>query len=174
MRRSAAPAAWLALVLLIAGCGQVQPPPALENRLHDLVCDGELSLNAAQRQEATDWVRAYLRYVGKPPKASDDAGSTSPGWLLRVELPVRLDNLLRERPRVAHALARVSRALRDLRGRDGPVPKLPPPSGLLSGPDRLRPSLTSANPDRPTDKWNREDTAQSRTRHLGIPRDKRS
>ena len=35
----------------------------LENRLHRLVCAGELSLTAAQQSIRTDWVLAYRRYV---------------------------------------------------------------------------------------------------------------
>jgi hypothetical protein len=47
----------------------------LENRLHDLVCGGQLGLAYAQHIEATNWVAAYRRYVGAPPPAS----SGSPG-----------------------------------------------------------------------------------------------
>jgi hypothetical protein len=36
----------------------------LENRLHELVCGGQLSLASAQHDEATDWIAAYRRYVG--------------------------------------------------------------------------------------------------------------
>jgi hypothetical protein len=36
----------------------------LENRLHALVCDGQLKLASAQRQEATNWIKAYKKYVG--------------------------------------------------------------------------------------------------------------
>ena len=35
---------------------------ALEDRLHDLVCSGQLSLRAAQRDISTDWVAAYKKY----------------------------------------------------------------------------------------------------------------
>ena len=38
----------------------------LENRLHHLVCYGQLSLAAAQHAIVTDWRKAYTRYVGKP------------------------------------------------------------------------------------------------------------
>ena len=34
----------------------------LENRLHDLVCDGRLTLAAAQQAIATNWVGAYKQY----------------------------------------------------------------------------------------------------------------
>ena len=37
----------------------------LENRLHDLVCSGQLSLAEAQQAIATDWIAAYKKYVGK-------------------------------------------------------------------------------------------------------------
>jgi hypothetical protein len=35
----------------------------LENRLHDLVCAGTVSLAAAQTMISGDWIRAYRRYV---------------------------------------------------------------------------------------------------------------
>jgi 5-methylcytosine-specific restriction endonuclease McrA len=38
----------------------------LENRLHDLVCAGQLALRTAQRLEATNWVAAYRRFLGSP------------------------------------------------------------------------------------------------------------
>lgn len=34
----------------------------LEERLHQLVCDGELDLPTAQRAIATDWIAAYKKY----------------------------------------------------------------------------------------------------------------
>lgn len=37
----------------------------LENRLNHLVCRGRLSLSAARRMIATDWIAAYQRYIGK-------------------------------------------------------------------------------------------------------------
>jgi hypothetical protein len=58
---------------------------ALENRLHSLVCAGDLDLRVAQRQEARDWVGAYKRYVGSAPsrpatRIGDDARPpASPG-----------------------------------------------------------------------------------------------
>jgi hypothetical protein len=36
----------------------------LENKLNDLVCSGQLTLQAAQQQIATNWVAAYQQYVG--------------------------------------------------------------------------------------------------------------
>lgn len=36
---------------------------ALEERLHKLVCNGELDLSTAQREIATNWVGAYKKYV---------------------------------------------------------------------------------------------------------------
>jgi hypothetical protein len=35
---------------------------ALEERLHQLVCDGELDLSTAQQAIATDWIAAYKKY----------------------------------------------------------------------------------------------------------------
>jgi hypothetical protein len=37
---------------------------ALEERLHQLVCDGELDLPTAQRAIAADWITAYKKYLG--------------------------------------------------------------------------------------------------------------
>ena len=36
----------------------------LENRMHDLVCAGRLDLYEAQREIATNWYAAYVRYLG--------------------------------------------------------------------------------------------------------------
>jgi hypothetical protein len=35
----------------------------LENRMHDLVCSGQLALGQAQQEIASDWYAAYRRYV---------------------------------------------------------------------------------------------------------------
>lgn len=35
---------------------------ALEDRLHDLVCDGQLDLTTAQRDISSDWIAAYKKY----------------------------------------------------------------------------------------------------------------
>lgn len=37
---------------------------ALEERLHELVCDGQLDLPTAQRAIASDWITAYKKYLG--------------------------------------------------------------------------------------------------------------
>lgn len=42
------------------------PKDSLENRLHDLVCAGELSLASAQRSIAANWISAYRAYIGVP------------------------------------------------------------------------------------------------------------
>ena len=52
---------------------------ALETRLHDLVCSGEIGLRYAQRIEARNWVAAYRRYVGSPPVAVGGGGSGGGG-----------------------------------------------------------------------------------------------
>jgi len=57
----------------------------LENRLHDIVCAGHLSLRSAQQQEASNWVAAYRRYVGGAPAGSGsgtggDSGSSPGGY----------------------------------------------------------------------------------------------
>ena len=36
---------------------------ALENRLHKMVCDGDISLRDAQKAIATDWIGAYKQYL---------------------------------------------------------------------------------------------------------------
>jgi hypothetical protein len=43
--------------------GYLNTKDILENRLHDLVCDGQLDLGTAQRSIVTDWWAAYQRYV---------------------------------------------------------------------------------------------------------------
>jgi hypothetical protein len=56
-----------------AGRWGARTKDALENRLHSLVCAGDLKLRVAQHREATDWVGAYRAYVGgapSPPPAS--------------------------------------------------------------------------------------------------------
>ena len=40
---------------------------ALENRLHALVCSGQISLQQAQREISTDWTRAYQARVAVTP-----------------------------------------------------------------------------------------------------------
>jgi hypothetical protein len=39
----------------------------LENRLHAMVCAGEIDLPSAQKVIATDWVAAYKQYIGQSP-----------------------------------------------------------------------------------------------------------
>jgi hypothetical protein len=39
----------------------------LENKLHDMVCHGEIPLAQAQHEEATDWITAYKKYIGQVP-----------------------------------------------------------------------------------------------------------
>jgi hypothetical protein len=39
----------------------------LENRLHELICNGQLGLIQAQNEEAHDWIAAYKKYVGPTP-----------------------------------------------------------------------------------------------------------
>lgn len=38
----------------------------LENRLHILVCTGQLSIQQAQHDIASDWIAAYQKYLGTP------------------------------------------------------------------------------------------------------------
>jgi hypothetical protein len=37
----------------------------LENRLHQLVCEGKLDLATAQQEIASDWIAAYKKYFGR-------------------------------------------------------------------------------------------------------------
>ncbi|HET8604663.1 MAG TPA: hypothetical protein VFM09_12095 [Marmoricola sp.] len=60
-----------------AGRWGARTKDVLENRLHDLVCSGELSLRKAQRLEASDWVSAYRRFVGQPPATPSRAPRSS-------------------------------------------------------------------------------------------------
>jgi hypothetical protein len=39
----------------------------LENKLHDMVCHGEISLRQAQQEEVTNWIEAYKKYIGPVP-----------------------------------------------------------------------------------------------------------
>lgn len=53
---------------------------ALENKLHDLVCDGQLSLAAAQHAIATNWIAAYQQYVSQAPTITGhEFGDQVPG-----------------------------------------------------------------------------------------------
>ena len=46
----------------------------LERRLHNLVCAGKVDLETAQHEIATDWIKAYQKYIAKSPPASDVRG----------------------------------------------------------------------------------------------------
>lgn len=61
-----------------AGRWGARTKDVLENRLHDLVCSGQLSLRRAQRLEATDWVAAYRRFVGGTPTADHPTAPSTP------------------------------------------------------------------------------------------------
>ena len=49
-----------------AGADGARVKDQVENRLHTLVCDGQLSLTTAQHAIAANWFTAYLTYVGTP------------------------------------------------------------------------------------------------------------
>jgi hypothetical protein len=38
----------------------------LENKLNQLVCDGQLPLVTAQQAMASNWIAAYIKYIGTP------------------------------------------------------------------------------------------------------------
>jgi hypothetical protein len=44
----------------------------LENRLHEMICNGEIDMKTAQQEIATDWIAAYKKYVGSEPASSGD------------------------------------------------------------------------------------------------------
>jgi hypothetical protein len=48
---------------------------ALEDRLHDMVCSGQLDLATAQRDIATDWISAYKKYFHTQNPLSDRSNS---------------------------------------------------------------------------------------------------
>src|SRR5205823_4516238 len=51
----------------------------IENRLHDLVCSGELDLATAQREIASDWIAAYKKYFHTDVPLSQARGRRSGG-----------------------------------------------------------------------------------------------
>jgi hypothetical protein len=50
---------------------------ALEDRLHDMVCSGQLDLATAQRDIATDWISAYKKYFNTQSPLSTRSAFTS-------------------------------------------------------------------------------------------------
>jgi hypothetical protein len=50
---------------------------ALEDRLHQLVCDGRLDLPTAQHEIATDWISAYKKYFGSEKPLSNQPQAAS-------------------------------------------------------------------------------------------------
>jgi hypothetical protein len=70
-----------------AGRWGARTKDVLENKLHQLVCSGRLSLRSAQQQEASDWVAAYRRYVGRPGGGGGSGGGTSAGGYYASSYP---------------------------------------------------------------------------------------
>jgi hypothetical protein len=62
-----------------AGRWGARTKDVLENKLHDLVCAGQLGLKAAQQQEAGDWVAAYRKYVSTALPSMPSSGGSSGG-----------------------------------------------------------------------------------------------
>jgi len=58
---------------------------ALEDRLHEMVCDGKLSLPVAQKEIAGDWISAYKKYfhTNEPLQNYSTTDIPSPGYPLR-------------------------------------------------------------------------------------------
>jgi hypothetical protein len=42
---------------------------ALERKIHNLVCAGQLDLKTAQHEIASNWIEAYQKYVSENPPA---------------------------------------------------------------------------------------------------------
>jgi len=61
-----------------SGAANARVKDRLENKLHDLVCAGSITLKTAQRAIAGNWETAYVRYVGALPTSSN-SGSASGG-----------------------------------------------------------------------------------------------
>jgi len=49
-----------------AGDWNARVKDKIENKLHALVCDGQLDLQTAQQEIANDWITAYIKYIGQP------------------------------------------------------------------------------------------------------------
>lgn len=49
-----------------AATGNAYVKDQIENKLHDLVCNGELRLRTAQHDEASNWYAAYRKYILVP------------------------------------------------------------------------------------------------------------
>jgi hypothetical protein len=49
-----------------AGDWNARVKDKIENKLHTLVCDGQVDLGTAQQEIATDWMAAYIKYIGQP------------------------------------------------------------------------------------------------------------
>lgn len=52
----------------------------LENKLHDLICSGQIPVEQAQKEIAANWTQAYVKYVGPLPGGAGaaTAGGSSP------------------------------------------------------------------------------------------------
>ena len=46
----------------------------MENKLHELVCDGTMTLSSVQRQIAANWLALYRKVFGVAPNTMDRAG----------------------------------------------------------------------------------------------------
>lgn len=47
----------------------------VENKLHRMVCSGEIDLKTAQQEIASDWIAAYQKYVGAEPTTVNASAS---------------------------------------------------------------------------------------------------
>ncbi|HEY8035750.1 MAG TPA: hypothetical protein VIF37_09195 [Methylobacter sp.] len=62
----------------------------LENKLHDLICSGQLPVQQAQQEITHDWIAAYKKYVG--PLASDAQTPVTEKSSIVDERPLELSN----------------------------------------------------------------------------------
>ena len=59
---------------------------ALERRLHNLVCAGKLDIKTAQQEIASNWIKAYKKYVGPEPETFNPPESSNPDQEVWVNL----------------------------------------------------------------------------------------
>ena len=59
------------------GAWNARVKDTLENRLHRMVCEGDITLEEAQHAIASDWSAAYQKYVGPQPKTQSEAKVTA-------------------------------------------------------------------------------------------------
>jgi Metal binding domain of Ada len=56
----------------------------VENKLHSVICAGEIDIKQAQKEIATDWISAYKKYVGPLP-GNEKTATKIPGTVMTTE-----------------------------------------------------------------------------------------